>query len=133
MSTAEIEEFEDAVIELGPRPLVILGSSLSPDGLYGAALTLLPTAHDYVMNDLYERTPDGWRDHGGGNGDIQWSALGDEGRGVLAFGGEAPADASVARVSYEGREHKVPIRHGHFFFVAWDTPYEENPVVQTFE
>ena len=128
----QIEDFERAVVELGPRPLVVLGSSLSPDGRFGAALTLLPTANDYVMNDVYERTGDGWKDYGGGNGDIQWLVLAEDGRGVLTFGGEAPPEATVARISYEGRQHLAPVRHGHFFFVSWNTPYEEEPKLLDF-
>jgi hypothetical protein len=129
----EIEDFERAVIGLGPRPLTILGSSISSDGRYGAALTLLPTANNYVMNNLYERTPEGWKDCGGGNGDIEWTALSDDGRGVLAFGGEAPPDVVVARIFYEEREHTVPVRFGHFFFVAWDTSDKGEPELLGFD
>ena len=54
------------------------------------------------------------RDDRAGGG-ISWTALSDE-RGVLRYGGEAPEDASVARVEYEGREYMVPVRFGHFHF-----------------
>jgi hypothetical protein len=73
------------------------GSSLSPDGRYGAALIRLPTASDYVLNTVYASTREGWKDHTGGNGDIQWVSLGESG-GVMALGGEAP-DTAPERAS----------------------------------
>jgi len=91
MSQAEIEAFEQAVIEQSPRRVVVVGSSISPDGLYATALTLLPTANDYLMDDLFVRTPNGWKAHvGGSGGGIQWTSLGDDERGVLRYSGEAP-------------------------------------------
>ena len=50
-----------------------------------------------------------------------------EDEGVLRYSDEAPPDASLARVAYEGTEHPVPVRHGHFLFVAWNTPFAEDP------
>jgi hypothetical protein len=129
---ADIAEFEDAIVSLNSRPIVVLGSSLSPDGRYGAALIRLPTATDYVLNTVYASTPEGWKDHTGGNGDIQWVSLGRSG-GVMAYGGEAPHTATAARVLYEGVEHTVPIRHGHFFFVSWDTNYDGEPTLLGFD
>lgn len=134
MSRSEIDSFEQALIEDAPRPLVIVGSALSPDGHYGVALTLLPTANDYLLDDLLVRTSEGWEGYtGGSGGGIQWTSLGSEDVGVLRFSGEAPAGATVARIAYEGETHPTPIRHGHFFFVVWDTPYREEPVLLGFE
>jgi hypothetical protein len=56
---ADIAEFEDAIVSLNSRPIVVLGSSLSPDGPYGPALIRLPTASDYVLNTVYASTPEG--------------------------------------------------------------------------
>jgi hypothetical protein len=128
----DVDEFEEVVVRLSPRPTVILGSSVSPDGRFGAVLTLIPSA-DYVLNELYEHTPDGWVSYISGNGDVTWRSLGEYSRGVLAFGGEAPESASAARVVYEGGEYVVPIRHGHFFYVHWDTDYHEEPRLVGFE
>jgi len=130
----ELEAFEQAVAELGPRFAVFVGSALSPDGRYGVALTLLPTANDYLMDDLLERTADGWELSSGGNGGgLQWTSLKTDGTGVLRFSGEAPANASFAHIAYEGQSHVVPIRNGHFFFVAWDTLFTEDPQILDFK
>jgi hypothetical protein len=61
-------------------------------------------------------------------GRISWTTLGEsEELGVLRYGDEAPAGASQARVEYEGREFRVPVRLGYFLFVAWDTDFQEGP------
>jgi hypothetical protein len=131
---AAIDDFEAAVAKLGPRPLLILGSSLSPDGRYGAALSLLSTAATYYpMNDLFENTAEGWIDHSGGNWDSQWTALGDDSRGVWTLAGKAPDTATVARVAFEGSDHTVAVRHGHFFFVQWDTGFDDEPQLVGFD
>jgi hypothetical protein len=44
VSSHEIDAFEKAVIAQGPQGAVLVGASISPDGRYGAALTLLPSA-----------------------------------------------------------------------------------------
>jgi len=44
-----------------------------------------------------------------------------------------PESAVVAIIEYEGVEHRVSVRHGHFLFVAWDTPYARDPVLVGFE
>ncbi len=56
-----------------------------------------------------------------------------EDRGVLRFGDEAPEGASIALIGYEGQEYRVPVRHGHFLFVAWDAPSDERPSLIGFE
>jgi hypothetical protein len=126
---------EAAVLAHAPPGAVIVGVSVSPDRRHGASLTLLPSATDYPMDDLFERLGDRWVDAGGGSGTgISWSSISDDGsRGVLRYGGEAPPDATIARIAYEGREHEVPVRHGHFLFVAWDTDFHEDPKVIAFE
>jgi hypothetical protein len=79
------------------------GASISPDGAYGAAWTFLPTA-GYLMDDLFIRNGDRWDMHGGGSGGgISWSALGEDDRGVLRYGHEAPDGVSTACVKYGGR------------------------------
>jgi hypothetical protein len=35
------------------------------------------------------------------------------------------------RIEYEG-EHTVPVVHGHFLFVAWDTEFATDPRVVEF-
>ena len=76
------------------------------------------------------------RDGGGSGGGISWSSLVDvsTGRasdgnlGVLRYGEEAPPGATAVRIEYEG-EHTVPVVHGHFLFVAWDTEFATDPRV----
>jgi hypothetical protein len=76
-----------------------------------------------------------WVAAGGGSGTgITWTSLSDEGEtGVLRFGDEAPRDVSKARLRYEGQEHEVPVRHGHFLFVAWNTDFDEDPQIVAFD
>jgi hypothetical protein len=57
----QLSEFERAVLAQAPRGALVAGAALSPDGRYGAALTVLPTASDYLMDDVLEMTADGWR------------------------------------------------------------------------
>jgi hypothetical protein len=135
-SDAELERsLERAVLAHAPPGAVIAGVSVSPDRRHGASLTLLPSATDYPMDDLFERVDERWIDAGGGSGlGVSWSSMTEDGsRGVLRFGDEAPSDATSARIMYEGREYDVPVRHGHFWFVAWDTEFHEDPKVVAFE
>ena len=126
---------EAAVLAQAPPGAVVVGVSLSPDRRHGAALTLLPSATNYPMDDLFELAGDRWTAaHGGSGLGISWSSMTDDGsRGVVRFGDEAPSGATAARIMYEGREHEVPVRHGHFLFVAWDTDFHEDPQVIAFE
>jgi hypothetical protein len=111
-----------------------VGASISPEGDYGAALTLLPTAGDYLMDDLFVRVGGEWETYAGGSGGgIQWTSLGAGETGVLRFGGQAPADASIALIRYEAQAYCVPVRHRHFLFVAWQTAFGEDPRVIRFE
>jgi hypothetical protein len=133
VSIDALAAFENAVLAHAPPGALVVGASISPDGHYGAALTLLPTA-GYLMDDLFRHELDRWEtDAGGSGGGICWSALGEEGRGVLRFGEQAPEGVSAALVRYEGRQHRVPVRHGHFLFVVWDTSFAENPSLIGFE
>jgi hypothetical protein len=129
------EEFESAALRQAPPGAVLVGSSISSDGRFAAALTLLPSANDYPMDDVFIQMPEGWQIFYGGNGcGISWGSLGqNEGGGVLRYGDEAPESALVAIIEYEGVEHRVSVRHGHFLFVAWDTPYARDPVLVGFE
>jgi len=43
----------------------------------------------------------------------------------------APPGATAVRIEYEG-EHTVPVVHGHFLFVAWDTEFATDPRVVEF-
>ena len=123
-----------------PPGAVLVGASISPDGNYGVALTFLPSAN-YLMDDVLVRRDERWALHmGGSGGGFHWSILGEEDRGVLRYEEEAPEGASVARILYQGQEHRMPVRHGHFLFVAWnvlapsrDTPAEERPYLIGFE
>jgi len=89
--TEELQAFEDAVIVQAPPGAVVVGASISPDGKYGVALTLLPSARDYPMDDLFERVGNRWLDAGGGSGTgISWSSMSEDGsNGVLRYGDEA--------------------------------------------
>jgi hypothetical protein len=127
--------FEEAVLAQAPPGAVVVGSSISPDGRYGVALTILPSASDYPMDDLFERVDDDWTDFSGGSGSgVCWTSLGSSSdRGVLRFADEAPSGATAARVAYESNEYRVPVREGWFFFAAWDTAYADDPRVVGFE
>jgi hypothetical protein len=133
VSIEALAAFESAVLAHAPPGSVVVGASISPDGRNGAALTLLPTA-GYLMDDLFRQELDAWKTYAGGSGGgISWSTLGEQGRGVLRYGEEAPEGASAALVRYEGRQHRVPVRHGHFLFVVWDTSFAENPSLIGFD
>jgi len=123
------------VLTQAPSGAVIVGVSVSPDGRHGASLALLPSATDYPMDDLFERVGDRWVDAGGGSGlGTSWSSLEENGsRGVMRFGDEAPPGAAVAHVRYEGRLYDVPVRHGHFLLVVWDTDFHEDPEIVSFD
>jgi hypothetical protein len=127
--------FEQAVMNQAPPGSVLVGTSVSPDGQFGASLTLLPSANDYPMDDVFVRTSNGWESFYSGNGcGISWGSVGQrENGGVLRYGDEAPEGAAAAVIEYEGAEHRVPVRHGHFLFVAWDTVDAADPRVKRFE
>jgi hypothetical protein len=94
----ELLAFEQAAIAQAPPGAVLVGASISPDGNYGAALTFLPGAN-YLMDDVLVRRADEWEPYvGGSGGGLSWSELGQEDRGVLRFGDEAPEGASVALI-----------------------------------
>lgn len=129
----DLAAFESMVLDQAPPGAVVIGASLSRDGRHGAALTFLPSAN-YLMDDVFFRDDDRWQLHtGGSGGGISWSVLGGGHRGVLRYGGQAPEGASGAWVRYEGTEYRVPVRYGHFLFVAWDTQSHENPTLIRFE
>jgi hypothetical protein len=129
----DLAAFESMVLDQAPRGAVVIGASLSRDGRYGAALTFLPSAN-YLMDDVFVREDVRWQSYtGGSGGGISWTVLGGGHRGVLRYGGQAPEGASGAWVRYEGAEYRVPVRYGHFLFVAWDTQSHENPTLIRFE
>ena len=61
---------------------------------------------------------------------IAWAA---RERRCAPVGDEASEGAAAAVIEYEGVEHRVPVRHDHFLFVAWDTLYVADPVLKCFE
>jgi hypothetical protein len=129
----DLAAFESTVLDQAPPGAVVIGASLSPDDRYGAALTFLPSAN-YLMDDVFVREGVPWQISGGGSGGgISWTSLGEGQRGVLRYGGQAPEGASGAWVGYEGAEYKVPVRYGHFLFVAWDATSHETPALIRFE
>ena len=118
----ELLAFEQAAIAQAPPGAVLVGASVSPDGNYSVALTFLPGAN-YLMDDVFVHRAGEWETYmGGSGGGLSWSELGQEDRGVLRYEDEAPEGASVARILYHGQEYRMPVRHGHFLFVAWDAP-----------
>jgi hypothetical protein len=130
---ADLADLERAVLDEAPPGALVIGASVSPDGGYGATLTLLASAN-YLMDDILIRTDRGWEHYvssGGGGGGC--TSIGESDLGVVRFGDEAKAGASVALVEYEGGEHRVPVRHGYFFFVGWNTRFTENPALVGFE
>jgi hypothetical protein len=131
----DLGAFERAVLERAPPGAVLAGASLSPDGKYGAALTVLPTASGYLMDDVLVLTDDGWESYtGGSGGGVSWTTLHELSNvGVVRFGDEAPIEATAAWIRYGGSEHRVPVRNGHFLFVAWNTDFPEDPELVRFE
>jgi hypothetical protein len=85
----------------------------------------------YLMDDVLVRVGDKWESlFGTSAGGITLSSLGDEDRGVLRLEDQAPEGASSAVVMYGGQEHRVPVRYGHFLFVAWNAPSAfEDPIL----
>jgi hypothetical protein len=132
----ELEQFEQAVMKQAPPGAKLVGASISPDGNHGVSLTYVPTA-TYLMDDLFVRTSEGWEDDGGGSGGGgSWTAIGEDDQlGVLRYGDEAPRGAAIALIESDGQKHRVPVRHGHFFFVAWNVSSSaiEEPLLLGFE
>jgi hypothetical protein len=130
-----IAALEEAVLAQAPPGAFVVGTSLSPDGKYAAAPTVLPAASDYLMDDVLVRSGDAWENYtGGSGGGISWTTLaGSNSVGVLRYGGEAPSGATVAWIGYGGSEHPVAVRHGLFLFVAWNTDFHEDPKLLRFE
>ena len=123
---------ERAVVAQAPPGAVVIGASVSPDGRYGATLIYLQSAN-YLMDDVFACNGDRWELYSAGSGGgLSWSSLGDK-SGVLRYGDEAPEGARVARIEYEGRQFRVPVRFRHFLFVAWDTDFAEDPRLVAFE
>jgi hypothetical protein len=132
VSVTDLSSLEFAAVAHAPPGAVVVGASVSPDGAYGVALTFLSSA-DHLMDDVFVRSAKGWEGYGGGSGaGISWTSIGDK-LGVLRYGDEAPDGASVVVVRYQGKEHRVPVRHGHFLFVAWNTNLTEDPTLVGYE
>jgi hypothetical protein len=66
----EFVAFEQAVLAQAPPGALLVGASVSPDGKYGAALTLQPGAN-YQMDDVLVRRGDRWEPHSGGSGAVR--------------------------------------------------------------
>jgi hypothetical protein len=123
----EVDALERAALAQAPPGAVVVGSSISPDRQHAVTLTILPTASDYAMDDLFERVDDHWEPlaGGGGGGGTTWWSF--PGRGVLSYGGAAPADSTFACIAFEGCEYRVRVRHGYFLLAVWDTNYSDEP------
>jgi len=131
----ELVRFEEAVLAQAPPGSIVVGSAISPDGSYGASLTILPSATDYPMDDLFERTGERWIGAvGGSGGGVTWTSTERTDKpGVLRYADEAPNGARSAVIAYEEREYQVPVREGWFFLVVWETAYTEEPRLLRFE
>jgi hypothetical protein len=131
MPSDQTEALAKTVLAGAPPGTLIVETSIAPDGRRAAALMFLPSAN-YLMDDLLEWIDGTWRSQEGGSGGpgMNWSG-GDI--GVLRFSGEAPGGAQTAVIRFDGSEHRVPIKHGHFLFVAWDTPFSHDPEVIRFD
>jgi hypothetical protein len=131
LDSHDLTRFEQSVLGQVPPGALIAGSSLSPDGRFGAALTVVPSADDYLIDDVFIRVDDRWEGYTGGDGDAgsRWSPLGTGEAGVLRYSGRAPSGASTVTVRYEGNEYEVPVRHAHFYFVSWNTSFRERPLL----
>jgi hypothetical protein len=117
----------------------MLSVSISADDRH--ALVLLgmnqpPQIYPYQV--LCERHDDGWVESISANGP-GWSSTSDpdeaEDIGVLTEWGEAPADARLAVVSFDGREHDASVSDCYYLFVAWDIPASRSaarPVIRRF-
>jgi hypothetical protein len=133
MTAQTLELLVSAVTDQAPSGAEVIGASVSPDGLYGAAVTYLPSA-SYLMDDVFEFVEGSWQLHTGGSAGVSWTSLEDEGTsGVMRYVDEAPADATAAVLTYEGTEYRIPVRHGHFLLVVWNTRYTEEPRISRFE
>lgn len=133
VSEDDLTGLECAVLAEAPPGALVIGASVSPAGDYGATLTFLASAN-YLMDDILIRTDSGWKGFiSGSGGGVGWTSTGGGGLGVVRFVGEAEEGASIALVEYEGREYRVPMRDGYFFFVGWNTRFTENPVLIGFE
>lgn len=129
----DLASLERAALAKAPPGAVVAGSSLSPDGRYGVVLTLAGAQRDYPMDGIFARFAGRWEDHGNGGGtQTAWRSLDGE-AGVVPFADRAPEAATAAWIAYEGREVRVPVRSGYFFFVAWDTTYSDDPTIVRFE
>jgi hypothetical protein len=133
--TDELAEFEAAVIPLIPSGLAVIGgSAVSPDGRYGAILTIFPNAGGLATEWLFESEGDRWVDAGGGSAGVCFTSLDDERKwGVLRYADEAPSGSMAAVIAYEGREYRAPVREGWFYFAVWNTTYTEEPRLLRFE
>lgn len=132
--TDELAALEAAVLAHAPPGAVVGGSAISPDGRYAATLTILPSASGHPMDNLFERTDDGWTDAGGGSAGVSWTSLDADGdSGVLRYADEAPGGATTAVIAYEGREYRAPIREGWFFLAVWNTTYTREPRLLRFD
>jgi len=133
MADRTLELLVAAVTGQAPSGAEVIGASVSPDRRYGAAVTYLPSA-SYLMDDVFELVEGSWQLHSGGSAGVSWTSLGDEGTsGVMRYVDEAPEDATAAVLTYEGAEYRVPVRHGHFLLVVWNTRYAGEPRITRFE
>jgi hypothetical protein len=106
----ELAALEEAALAQAPPGAVVVGASISPDGNHAVALTVLPTASNYPMDDLFEKVEDLWVEAGGGSGGgLCWTSGDEDGDlGVLRYGDEAPDGATAAWIGYEAASTACP-------------------------
>ncbi len=101
------------------------------------AYVLLDTGSDgcpYLYGVNGSKRDGGWLEGGSGNGP-SWSQAGPDDRlGTLVAWGEAPADAEMVRVCFEGRSAEEPVNNGVYLAAWWRTHCPENswPYVEAF-
>src|SRR3954469_24340354 len=130
----DADTLERAVLAQGPPGALLVGASVSPDGRYGTALTLDASTR-YPMDDILEWSGERWKPYSGGSGaGTSWTRLGKDGDiGVLRFAGVAPAGVSTVVVEFQGQQHRVTPRYGHFLFVAWYVGIDARPALVAME
>ena len=111
--------------EIPERYARVLGVAYSPDR--DDAVVLLGTNEEpnlYPYQVLCGRGEEGWYQGTSGNGP-GWSSTSSPGEpniGVATDWDEAPPRARAAIVSFDGREHEVPVTNGYYLFAAWEVP-----------
>lgn len=133
MADESLNLLVEAVTSQAPSGAELIGAAVSPEGRVRRGGHYLPSAA-YLMDDLFECVDGRWQLHSGGSAGVSWTSLADDGTsGVMRYVDEAPTAATAVVVMYEGTEYRVPVRHGHFLAVVWNTRYTEEPHIARFE